>query len=535
MHSAASIRAVRLQLAIQALELGAARVPNWSKSELMLVAQAQKSARPFQHEIEFEAPPRYDRIGASFSQRVPAEVRRELGATYTPEGIVNAMVEWAASVGQPERIVDPGCGSGRFLVAAGKRFPKARLIGVDVDPLASIMTRGNLAAAGLASRADVRLADYRALDIGSVAGRTLYIGNPPYVRHHRISKQWKDWLVASAKRLNLHASQLAGLHAYFFVATALLAKERDWGAFITASEWLDVNYGQLIRDLVVGKLGGQSLLVIEPTAMPFPDTATTATITAFEVGKTRTSVRLRSVSSAKDVGLIGTGAQVSRQRLASEKRWTHLLRTRRELPSGYVELGELCRVHRGQVTGANRVWIESEDSACLPDSVLFPSVTRAKELFNAGTALVDAEPLRRVIDIPSDLDSLTADEKRAVKRFLKWARTLGADRSYVAMHRKAWWAVGLRDAPPIMATYMARRPPAFVENRAAARYINIAHGLYPREHLTTLQLRALVAHLRSASVFARGRTYAGGLMKFEPREMERLPVPDLAELTEIAP
>lgn len=76
-----------------------------------------------------------------------------------------------------------------------------------------------------------------------------------------------------------------------------------------------------------------------------------------------------------------------------------------------------------------------------------------------------------------------------------------------------------------MATYMARRPPAFVQNQASARYINIAHGIYPREPLSALALRNLALHLARVASDARGRTYAGGLMKFEPREMERMLVP----------
>jgi hypothetical protein len=78
---------------------------------------------------------------------------------------------------------------------------------------------------------------------------------------------------------------------------------------------------------------------------------------------------------------------------------------------------------------------------------------------------------------------------------------------------------------PILATYMARRPPAFVRNLAAVRHVNIAHGLYPREPLTPAALDSLAAYLRNSVTPAQGRVYAGGLAKFEPGEMERLPVP----------
>jgi hypothetical protein len=231
------------------------------------------------------------------------------------------------------------------------------------------------------------------------------------------------------------------------------------------------------------------------------------------------------VASVDHLPAIGSGHPVHRDRFAAEPRWTRLTRATREVPDDYVELGELCRVHRGSVTGANKVWIAGEHSAGLPGSVLFPSVTRAKELFDAGPVLADSHRLRRVIDLPVDLDVFDADERERVERFLRRAKASGADRGYIASHRKAWWSVGLRRPPPIIATYMARRPPAFVRNRVNAHYINIAHGLYPREPMSEVALMNLVRYLSSGTCTTQGRTYAGGLTKFEPREMERLPVP----------
>jgi hypothetical protein len=92
------------------------------------------------------------------------------------------------------------------------------------------------------------------------------------------------------------------------------------------------------------------------------------------------------------------------------------------LREGYIELGELCRVHRGQVTGANRVWIAGPHSADLPTRVLFRTVTRARELFKVDGVLADASVLRDVIDLPADLDILTDDERKTVQRFLRYAK-----------------------------------------------------------------------------------------------------------------
>jgi hypothetical protein len=208
-----------------------------------------------------------------------------------------------------------------------------------------------------------------------------------------------------------------------------------------------------------------------------------------------------------------------------------LTRAVKPAPDGYIELGEICRVHRGQVTGSNKVWIAGPHSQCLPESVLFPTVTKARELFQAGDVLKDPSLLRNVIDIPVDLDVFDSSDRKAIDRFLVKARSLGADTGYIATNRRAWWAVGLREAAPILTTYMARRPPAFVHNRAQARHLNIAHGIYPREKFSQTVLNNLVAFLRKSVQVTQGRTYAGGLTKFEPKEVERLliPRPELLE------
>ncbi|MBI1901885.1 MAG: N-6 DNA methylase [Planctomycetia bacterium] len=507
-----------------ALGLGARNVPGWSNEEEKLardvVADSGDRLLDFRARIEQGKDP----LGDAYCRLRPPAQRRTTGATYTPRPIVRAMVDWAAKYASPARVVDPGAGSGRYLLAAGRRFPRASLIGIEIDPLAAILLRANLCAAGLADRADIVVGDFRDHCMPRIDGRTLFIGNPPYGRHHRLEAKWKNWLRARANRFGLAASQLAGLHVHFFIATVEQAAKGDYGAFITAAEWLDVNYGKLVRELFLGELGGNCIDVIEPTAVPFPDAATTAAITYFEIGAKPRSIRVRRIDH---VGQLSQrdGKTLPRVRLVTEPRWSRLTRGVRKAPEGYIELGELCRVHRGQVTGLNRVWIAGPDSNGLPESVLFPSVTRARELFQAGDALTDAAVLRRVIDLPVDLDRFEADERKAVDRFLRKARGLGAHLGYVANNRRVWWSVGLRTSAPILATYMARRPPAFVRNLAHARHINIAHGLYPREPMSASVLARLVEHLRCMVRTSDGRTYAGGLTKFEPREMERLLVP----------
>jgi hypothetical protein len=310
--------------------------------------------------------------------------------------------------------------------------------------------------------------------------------------------------------------------------------------------------------------------VLDPAAAVFPDAAATSVITCFRPGSRPGTLRLRQVARVSGLGDLSDGAPVPATVLRAASRWRPLAvdpsgarprvdpfrgrvavdtsgpriaagtsgprvatgasRARRGRPEGMVELGELCHVHRGQVTGANKIWITAGPAAGLPDRFLLPAVTRASELFGAGETLMASGGLRRVIDLPADLGVLPDRERGQVDAFLAWAREQGAADSYIARHRSPWWRVRMAEPAPILATYMARRPPAFVRNLAAVRHVNIAHGLYPRDPLPPAALDRLAAYLRGSVTAAQGRVYAGGLAKFEPGEMERLPVPASALL-----
>lgn len=515
-----------------AVALGAERIPSVSDIEQALVRDI-KPVRPSRTELQRirrAIKDGDDPLGAEFCRIFSSAERRTKGSIYTPNPIIEAMVGWAIDGARPDRVVDPGSGSARFAMAAGKALPEATVIAVELDPVAAIISRANLVTRRMQDRSVVVLEDYRTFSAPSLDGRTLYIGNPPYVRHHNIDAKWKRWLTASARQLGLSASQLSGLHLHFVLATAIQAKHGDRGVFITSSEWLDVNYGSLMRELLLNDLGGEAIHVITPDAEPFDDALTTGAISCFEIGAKPKSLRLKRVKSIADLGKLKGGQRVRRERLAEARRWSPLLRTARKIPEGHIELGDICRVHRGAVTGANGVWVIDPDDSDLPDSVLYQSITRARELFAAGDALSTSDRLRAVVSLPTDLDALTADERDPVERFLRTAKRLGVHRGYVASRRPSWWSVGLREPAPILATYMARRPPAIVRNLADARHINIAHGLYPREQLSPTALDQLAEAVRSSINVGQGRTYAGGLTKFEPGEFERVLIPNVLQL-----
>ena len=214
-------------LAALSLALGAASVSRITKAEAALLDGAPAVPGDLVAATLRGIENGGDPLGEAFCDLRSAARRRQDGAVYTPASIVASMLAWAESVSTPNRVIDPGAGSGRFLLEAGRRFPTAGLIAIERDPLAALIVRANLAAAGMAERAVVRVEDFLASDLAGSDGRTLFIGNPPYVRHHLISPEWKSWLKRESAAMGLRASTLAGLHVYFFLAIARSAKAGD--------------------------------------------------------------------------------------------------------------------------------------------------------------------------------------------------------------------------------------------------------------------------------------------------------------------
>ena len=288
-----------------------------------------------------------------------------------------------------------------------------------------------------------------------------------------------------------------------------------------------MNYGAALRRLLIERLGCVASHMLEAAAAPFAGTATTGAITCFRVGSHPKAVRVRSVATADALNGLTAGEEgVPRKRIAEAPRWSIFLRPAAPpTPAGFVRLGDLVRVSRGQVTGHNDVWIAGIEAKGLPESVLAPTITKARELIAAGNALDHETPLRQVVNLPVNFDEIDSRYRNAVRKFLVWAKGQGASKKgYVAEHRRAWWAIDLYAPAPMVCTYMARRPPAFVRNLRGARHLNIAHGFYPRETLTR-GADGPASGLPAPPCYGEIRRHSGGLTKFEPRELSGSPYP----------
>jgi adenine-specific DNA-methyltransferase len=243
-----------------------------------------------------------DPLGDLYCAEYGSRARRDEGITLTPPAVVEWMVAHAQRRGNGVvRIVDGGAGTGRFTLAAAKAFPNAEIIAVEQNcTLADILCR-NVGAAGLAKRVKIVHGDFRDLALPRIEGRTLFIGNPPYVRHHGIDPASKRWYQGQMADLGVKASQLAGLHLHFFAKALTDARAGDLVFFITAAEWLEVGYGKPLRDLILAKTSVAEVTLLDREAQVFDDAMTTSTLTLLEVGAPSDGISFRAADSIESL------------------------------------------------------------------------------------------------------------------------------------------------------------------------------------------------------------------------------------------
>ena len=412
------------------------------------------------------------------------------GATYTPAR--DRRGRWSRgrpAEGEPGRVVDPAPAPAASSWPPGGASPRR-------GSSRSRSTRSRRRPAGPPRRRGPRRARARSSPAttaprarGCRRCRHAVPRQPSLVRHHPIAPALEAVARAGRPRPGLAASQLAGLHVHFFLAPRRAPAPGDRGAFITAAEWLDVNYGRLVRELPWRPGRRDHSRRIEPR--PSPSGRRRHRRRHLLPASRRAAARFVCGASRRSEARLARGRPAGPGRAPGDaRRWSPLTRAARAVPEDHVELGELCPGPPREVTGAT-TWIVRRREPDLPAPVLFPRSRAPRALRCRRRPCPDRPPAPGRGPAPGPR-WLSRPRTAALERFLARARRDGATRA-TSLGARRWWSVGLRAPAPILATYMARRPPAFVRNLAGARHINIAHGLYPREPPATALDRLLAA------------------------------------------
>lgn len=453
------------------------------------------------------------------------------------------------------RFLDPAFGTGSFYAALLKEFGRegiASAAGYEVDPVYG------REAARLWEPFGLRLAveDFtRATPPGEDAEKpNLLVCNPPYVRHHHLTKAEKERLRSTCEAASgVRPNGYAGLYCHFMLLSHPWMARGGLAAWLVPSEFMDVGYGKALKEYLLGKVTLLRVHRFRPQDAQFADALVSSVVMWF---RNDPPPALHEVEFA----LGGTlsrpevSASVPSSTLGKSAKWTGfpLATTAPPALEGAARLKDLFDVKRGLATGANEFFIMTPERACevgLPERFLRPILPSPRYLETdevgadeAGAPLIERRRVLLSCDLPEE--EVRADYPR-LWRYLREGMEAGFHERHLCRHRTPWYSQESRPPAPLLCTYMGRRgkagegrPFRFVLNRSRATAPNVYLMLYPKPPLQ----RALAAEpklleemweglnaLDPESLSAEGRVYGGGLHKLEPKELGNLPTEALAD------
>ena len=235
----------------------------------------------------------YDIIGRIFERLIPQDERHNLGQYFTNADVVDLILRFCLNH-EDDKILDPACGAGTFLVRAyqhkkimNDRLEHEKILetlwGNDIAKFPAHLSTINLAIRDLGvdkNYPNILKEDFFALlvskkgfdlpekyikrltvGLGEEKREVTYprkfdaiVGNPPYTRQEEIpeigvnkEKLIEDALNFDDKKI-ANISKRAGIHAYFFVHGTKLLKDEGYFGFIVSNSWLDVDYGKGLQE-----------------------------------------------------------------------------------------------------------------------------------------------------------------------------------------------------------------------------------------------------------------------------------------------
>ena len=239
----------------------------------------------------------FDTIGRIFERLIPSEERHNLGQYFTSADVVDIILRFCHRK-DSDKVIDPSCGAGTFLVRAYQHKKLMNntmshqdiletLWGVDIAKFPAHLSMINLAINDLGVLKNYPniaqndffdlMADQEGFHLPEkwrkIITKTLgkekreityprwydcIVGNPPYTRQEEMSEitgkiGYKDEMIKKALHMGTRKlatiSRRAGIHAYFFVHGTKFLKNGGRFGFIVSNSWMDVDYGKGLQEL----------------------------------------------------------------------------------------------------------------------------------------------------------------------------------------------------------------------------------------------------------------------------------------------
>ncbi len=470
------------------------------------------------------------------------EALREKGQFWTPFWLAKAMAGWVAEP-NPRTLFDPAVGPGTFFAAARAVGFAGKFAGYELHERSFVD----------GERLGLSPTDFKDVVVGDFISARLncslpaIISNPPYIRHHRLGELRKLELRRIAERvLAFPLDGRVGLHVYFLLKCLELLAPEGRLAFLLPSDVCEGISSRPLWNRLCERFRLEAVLTFGAAAAPFPKVDTNAMV--FLISNRAPQERVRwirvlerdseAIARALRGSTDGYGdhpALTCHDRKLVEALATGLSRPPRSASSQGVPLSHFARVMRGIATGANDFFFLTRQQIAelgldaryfvraigrtrdCPCDTLQPATLAGLERQGRPTWLLNLEGTAKE-RLPSTL-----------RAYLDQGERQKLHERALIQSRRPWYKMEQRMPPPILFAYLGRRDCRFILNQAGVVPLTGFLCVYPwnsRPDAVRRLWRALNHPATLENLAFAGKSYGGGALKVEPRQLDTLEIPD---------
>lgn len=471
------------------------------------------------------------------------EHRKTRGAFFTPPRIAKFLAEWAIR-SHSDRVLEPSCGEAELIIAAGERlrslsgdrlFLFDQIHGIDIHPASIEVARAALAEKGL----DAQLGVDDFFSCEPTIEFDAVVGNPPYIRYQQFSGRARAQSLEAALSQGIRLTGLASSWAAFVIHASKFLNRDGRLALVLPAELLSVNYAAQVRRFLLNRFSSVRLIMFENRV--FPGVLEEVILLLAEGAGGAECFQLFQTKDLDGLANVNSLSWTEHLPEKNEK-WTPALLSQDnlsiyralQLNGQFSSLLDWGGTYLGAVTGNNRYFTLTLSEAArlnLPEEDLVrvsppgSRHLRGLRFTNRVWDRLSSEEARCFLFYPRDRLRPPASE------YVMFGERKGVDRAYKCKVRNPWWRVPIVAVPDLFLTYMNHDRPRLITNDARVNILNSVYGVVLKHGRRKLGRELLpIACLNSLTLLGAeivGRAYGGGLLKLEPREADRLPVPSL--------
>lgn len=491
--------------------------------------------------------------GGRFTDIDPDKLR---GGYYTSAEVANWLCSWAIRK-VTDRLLEPSCGNGAFLVAATARFAELGLhgpgIASQIDGIEILDTEADSARKRLQADLGPRASDVvKTTDFFGWWQETeqpafdVVVGNPPFIRYQTFPEPHRSRAMAIMQGVGLTPNRLTNIWVPFVVAAAMSLRPGGRMALVLPAELLQVTYAGQLRsfltdrfaridivacnELFFEKAEQEVVLLLADGALAEVSEANTCRVTLTEAATVAEITRKAPAALLK-------AAQPKIIRHDNEKWLKYFLTAReiafmRELRDG--EITTVMKTHAhvdvGVVTGKNEFFVlngEQVEELGL-NGYTTPLISRSAHLRGTRVGKAEWKALAAAGDRVHLLHITAAQVGKLTDRlrhYIREGESKDFDKGYKCSIRTPWYAVPSIWTPDGFLFRQIYDFPRIVLNSAGATSTDTIHRLSCNVAKPERVIANTYTWLTAASAEIEGRSYGGGVLELEPTEAERLMMP----------